>query len=195
MMESSGIRKLKGGPELLKVLDQFPEDLERNVLRGALRAGAKPIQEQAKENVRRRSGKLAKAIVVGSRVEEGQPRGYVRLRGSHSFIGLFLEFGVKWHLIKVSEKDRSRLGKKTRHGFKRDSLRILSRKVSAGSLKIGKDFVGPVVEHPGFASKPFLRPALDRAASAAIKAVGDYIFRRVQIGDIKAPRLDVEETE
>jgi len=186
-------QRLKGGPELLAVLDQFPENIERNVLRGALRAGAKPIQDLAKEKVRRRSGALARAIVRGSRTEGGQPRGYVKLRGKHAFLGLFLEFGVKLHLIKVSDEDRDRLGKTTRHGFRRFSMRTINNMVTRGSLKIGKNFVGPVVTHPGFASMPFMRPALDEGMAAAIKAAGEYLAHRVQIGDIKAPDLDVEQ--
>jgi len=186
-------RMLKGGPELLAVLDQLPKDIERNVLRGALRAAAKPVAQLAKEKVRRRSGALANSIVIGSRTEGGQPRGYVKLRGKHAFLGLFIEFGVKLHLIKVSDEDRDRLGKTTRHGFRRASMRMINNMVRRGSLKIGKDFVGPVVTHPGFASMPFMRPALDEGAAAAVKAAGAYIARRVQIGDIKAPDLDVEE--
>ena len=36
---------LKGGPELLRFLDELPKNLERNVIRGGLRAGAKVIQQ------------------------------------------------------------------------------------------------------------------------------------------------------
>ena len=32
--------KLKGGPELLRLLDELPKYRQRNVLRGGLRAGA-----------------------------------------------------------------------------------------------------------------------------------------------------------
>ena len=189
------MKMLVGGPELLKVLDQFPDNIERNVLRGGLRAGAKPIQQRAKTIVRRKSGKLAKGIVVGSRTEQGQPRGYVKLKGPHSFIGVFLEWGVRAHLIKVSDEDRAKLGKMTRRGFRRFGMKTINKMRRAGSLLIGKNFVGPVVDHPGFAPMPFMRPALDQGAADAVKAMGEYIANRVQIGDIKAPRLDVEETE
>jgi HK97 gp10 family phage protein len=189
------MKTLKGGPELLQVLGQFPENIERNVLRGGLRAGAKPIQQRAKALVRRKSGKVAKSIVVGSRVEEGQPRGYVKLKGPHSFVGVFLEWGVRAHLIKVSDEDRAKLGKMTRRGFRRFGMRMINKMARLGSLVIGRDFVGPVVDHPGHAPMPFMRPAMDQGATEAIQAMGGYIAHRVDIGDIKAPRLDVEETE
>ncbi len=43
--------RLSGGPELLALLDQLPKNLERNIIRGGLRAGAKVIQQQARANV------------------------------------------------------------------------------------------------------------------------------------------------
>ena len=54
--------RLKGGPELLQLLDQLPKNLERNVIRGGLRAGAKVIQQQAKANVPVKTGQLKRAI-------------------------------------------------------------------------------------------------------------------------------------
>ena len=54
--------RLKGGPELLRLLDELPKNLERNVIRGGLRAGAKVIQQQAKANVPVRTGQLKRAI-------------------------------------------------------------------------------------------------------------------------------------
>ena len=56
--------RLKGGPELLQLLDQLPKNLERNVIRGGLRAGAKVIQQQAKANAPVRTGQLKKAIGI-----------------------------------------------------------------------------------------------------------------------------------
>ena len=60
--------RLKGGPELLRLLDELPKNLERNVIRSGLRAGAKVIQQQAKANVPVRTGKLKKAIEAGATV-------------------------------------------------------------------------------------------------------------------------------
>ena len=42
--------KVTGLAELQKVLDTLPEKIERNILRGALNAGAKPLLNVAKQN-------------------------------------------------------------------------------------------------------------------------------------------------
>jgi hypothetical protein len=47
--------------------------------------------------------------------------------------------------------------------------------------------------HPGHAAKPFLRPALDQKAEEAVNAMGAYIAHRVQIGDLKAPKLEIDD--
>ena len=101
--------KLKGGPELLRLLDELPKNLERNVIRGGLRAGAKVIQQQAKANVPVRTGKLKKAIGIGTRVEGSKLSSYVKLRGTGSYLGLFIEYGVAPHLISVSDADKPAL--------------------------------------------------------------------------------------
>ena len=56
-----------------------------------------------------------------------------------------------------------------------------------------ENFVGAVVMHPGHAAKPFLRSALDQKAEEAVGAMGAYIAHRVQIGDLKAPKLEIDD--
>ncbi len=98
--------RLKGGPELLQLLDQLPKILERNVIRGALRAGAKVIQQQAKANVPVKTGQLKRAIGIGTRTDGAKLSSYVKLRGKGSYLGLFIEYGVAPHLILVSDVTR-----------------------------------------------------------------------------------------
>ena len=183
--------KLKGGPELLSLLDELPKNLERNVIRGGLRAGAKVIQQQAKANVPFRTGKLKTAIGIGTRVEGSKLSSYVKLRGTGSYVGLFIEYGVAPHLISVSDADKP--VRETRSGPRAVSIGTINKMVKSGSLKIGENFVGAVVMHPGHAAKPFLRPALDQKAEEAVGAMGAYIAHRVQIGDLKAPKLEVDD--
>ena len=109
--------KLRGGPELLRLFDELPKNLERNVIRGGLRAGAKVIQQQAKANVPVKTGKLKKAIGIGTRAEGSKLSSYVKLRGSGSYLGLFIEYGVAPHLISVSDADKP--VRETRRGRRR----------------------------------------------------------------------------
>lgn len=183
--------RLKGGPELLRLLDELPKNLERNVIRGGLRAGAKVIQQQAKANVPVQTGQLKRAIGVGTRTAGSRISSYVKLRGSGSYLGLFIEYGVAPHLISVAEADKP--VRNTRRGSRKVSIGPINKMVKRGSLKIGEHFVGPMVMHPGHAPKPFLRPALDQKAEEAVNAMGAYIAHRVQIGNLKAPALEVDD--
>lgn len=184
---------LKGGPELLATLDLFPNNVQRNVLRGALRAGAKIIRDEVKSTIPVRKGRLRRSITYGSQVRDGGPIGYVRLRGYVAYIGHFIEFGVSPHLIKSRA---TKTGERSVVAPAGHTVRYIGKvRTNARSLKIGRKFVGPVIHHPGFASKPFMRPALDHKAKEAIVAMGEYMAHRIQYGDIKAPRLDVDEAE
>lgn len=187
--------RFSGGPELLDLLDQLPEQWGKKVLRGGLRAGAKPIHEAAVANARKRSGAMAKAIKIGSsRVNrDGTISVRIRLKGKHAFVGLFGEFGVRPHLIKVSEEDRP--VRQTRRGPKKLAIGTINRMVYRGSLKIGQNFVGPVVQHPGHAASPFMRPALETRAADAIGATGEYIARRLTWRELQAPTLSADEGE
>ena len=103
--------RLSGGPELLALLDQLPKNLERNIIRGGLRAGAKVIQQQARANVPVETGQLRRAIGIGTRTEGARLSSYVKLRGPGSYIGPFIEYGVSPHLISAGpgeQKDRDR---------------------------------------------------------------------------------------
>ena len=73
---------LKGGPELLAMIDQLPDQIVRKVLRGGLRAGAVVIARRARLNVHRKSGITAKSIKVKTGTEAGQPRAWVKLSGT-----------------------------------------------------------------------------------------------------------------
>ena len=75
------------------------------------------------------------------------------------------------------------------------SLRTINKAVARGSLVINGTFVGDAVMHPGFAAKPFLRPALDRKAEDAVNAVGKYIAGRLNMGDLRAPVLTAVEDD
>jgi HK97 gp10 family phage protein len=52
---------------LLKALHQFPINIQKNVLRGAVRAGAKPIVDEARALVPKDTGNLKKSIGIVSR--------------------------------------------------------------------------------------------------------------------------------
>ena len=163
--------KIKGGPELAKFLQQLPEKLQNNVMRGAMRVGAKPIMEQAKANApvgqpssdgRKKYKLYAGALRDSVRIRSENRRGFVKANvvvggkskktGANVFYAHIVEFtGAKQHRIAAVE------GK---------------------SLFFGGAFRKEVT-HPGMQARPFLRPALDQQASNAIRATGEYVKRRL----------------
>lgn len=154
--------KIKGFAELQKYLDQLPVKIEANILRGALRAGAKVISDAAKQNAptgepsargKKRyklyNGALRDSIRVSGRIDRLQSNvkariiagGKSRETGANVFYAHMIEYGTRRH----STKKRGRGDQ----------------------------------NHPGTIARPFLRPALDSAANEAIKTAGEYIKKRL----------------
>lgn len=160
--------QVKGGKEIDALLQQVPVEVETKILRNGLNAGARVIRDEARARVRKKSGKLAKAIKTASGVDQvdGIVVSKVKLRGEHAFLGLFMEHGVLPHLIWAS--------------------------AGKGSLVINGVAIGNKVQHPGHIAFPFMRPALDAKAAAAVQAVGDYLARYLSWGAIKAPTIEVD---
>lgn len=166
---------LGGGPELLALLDQLPKKLVGKVARGGARAAAVVLQKEAKAKIERKSGKAAKSLKVSSRLDGEIASAKVSMKGPHAYIGIFLEYGVEQHEI-------------TRKGLTADGG-------GRRSLKIGDDFVGAKVTHPGFGEMPFMRVALDTKGSEAVNAMGEYFATRISWNTLQAPALQVEEDE
>lgn len=165
---------VKGLSDLQRFLDQLPAKLERNVMRGALRAGARVILPVAKQNINSISGELAASLKAGSTARGGKVTGYVRTR---FYRAKWVEWGTRPHFITVRPEDRP--NRMTRRGLRAYSIRTINRMVERGSLVIGKNFVGASVAHSGAERKPFLRPALDTMGAEAVVAVGEYVKQRL----------------
>lgn len=159
---------VRGLAELDKWLEAFPQRMQKQAYRSALTAAAAPIRDKARELARKRSGAMAKAIKTGSPRQrpDGSFSVRIRLTGKHSFLGLFHEYGVLPHLIASTGKGEGRVAVRKA---------VAAGKKIGGVLKIGEEFRSGVIHHPGFAAHPFMRPALDMAADAAVQAFADRI--------------------
>lgn len=148
----SDLIHVRGLAELQKLLDTLPAKLEKNVLRGSLRAGMNTVKPLAQAGVHSVSGVLAKGLKVGTNTKGGRVTATLKATGKHAFIGHMLEFtGAVPHMILPKIKKALEIG--------------------------GKAFVA--VHHPGFHAKPFMRPALDAGASAAVVAAAEYMKQRL----------------
>jgi HK97 gp10 family phage protein len=167
--------EMRGTADVLKTLQRLGQRIETGAIRAGLTASAAIIRDEAKMRAPKRTGKLARAIRSGSarKNQDGtfSIRVYVDERRSGGFVGYFVEYGVKPHLIarKASKQGPATLKAKVSQGEK-----------VGGVMKIGDRFVSGVISHPGHAARPFLRPALDIKANEAVKAFRDRIAAYVE---------------
>lgn len=198
--------QVKGLSELNAFLQQLPAKIEANVLRGALYAGAKVIRDEAKAlapvaspTVKNRrlykgyAGALRDSIRAGAMVDRkaGKVIAYIRAgrhgkarkgKAADAYYATWVEYGTQAHLITVNGSGKA-AARANRQARKR-------------SLVIGSNFVGPSVMHPGSAARPYMRPAMDRKAQAAVVAAAEYMKKRLATKHGLTQAADVEiETE
>lgn len=164
---------IAGGKELQEFLRQLPKRVERNIMRAALRAGARVIANEAKKLAPAGdSGKLKKSLRTGSEFSKNKVEAYVRAGGRRSgaakdkdaFYAQFVEFGTAAHQISPKNKKK------------------LKFRAKDGSMVTTK-----LVKHPGAKAQPFMRPALDAKGDAAIRAVSAKIRERLTKEGINVP--------
>lgn len=143
--------KITGLAELDRALQDLPAKIERSVLRGGLRAGAKVIEAAARARVPAKSGALRESIRVSMRVRRGRVAARIIAGNKQAFYAHMVEFGTAHHWIKPRN---------------RKSLFL------AGLFR-------ELVDHPGARQKPFMRPALDSSAGPAVDAMASYIRARL----------------
>lgn len=143
---------IKGLPELQKFLDAFPAKVEKNILRGALRAGMAVVRPFAQQRIHSVSGELAAGLKLGTRVRNGKAIAFVRTSGPHGFVARWVEYGTKAHFIEAGP---------------------------GGVLQFPDGGVATGVLHPGALPHPFLRPALDSEAEAAVVAAAEHMKKRL----------------
>lgn len=167
-----------GVGDVQRFLDQLPAKLEKNILRGALRAGAKvplaeareavPVGPTSGENARLyggHRGALKESLRISTSARGGTITARVvaggknRKSGADVFYAHMVEGGTKPHEIKPR-----------RH--KSLFFSGLAREV---------------VQHPGAKKQPFLAPALANHLRATLDAVGAYIRQRLTKAGIETP--------
>lgn len=160
------LRHIKGGAELDKFLQDLPVKLEKNVLRGAMRAGAKVVLPVVQENAPKATGALALGVKISTSARAGRVMAKIKLTGKHAFLGKWFEFtGVKEHAIRAK---------------------------NGGALFFGGIFV-KTVDVKGFKAKPFMRPALETSATSAIAAVASYIKGRLTKQGLDTSDVEIDE--
>lgn len=160
---------VRGRDAVNRFFEQAPEKL-KSVLRGAARAGATVIKEEAE--VRCISTEVRAALKVATRHTDAEMHGLVQVKGPGAYIAPWLEYGTDAHFISVDDSQRA--GRSVNRINKQ-----ANEPDSSHSLVIGGKFVGRTVLHPGASPHPFLRVSLDTKAQDAVRAAQQYINSRV----------------
>ncbi|MDF0540787.1 HK97 gp10 family phage protein [Sphingobium sp. H39-3-25] len=158
--------RVSGRDSVRDFIARIPADVEKRLLRGAARAGANVIADEARD--RSISDEVTAAIKVSTSIKDGQVVGRVQVKGKGAYIAPWLEYGTAPHFISVDDSQRGGM-----------SVRKVNSSIDPGSLMIGGKFVGKTVHHPGARPNPFLRVSLDMKEQEAFAAAGRYIAARV----------------
>lgn len=143
-----------GLADLQAQLEKLPVNIEKKLLRGALRAGQKVVLQRALSNIHSVSGDLADSLRISTSLRGSTARAIVKAGNAKAFYAHMVEFGTDAHIIEPKNGKAIALG--------------------------GRDY--SKLEHPGAKMHPFMRPALDAAAtdnSEAFQAVGKYLQGRI----------------
>lgn len=169
----ANVTVIQGLSDIHKYLQEFPVKLEKSIIRGGLRAGAKVIADKAKQLVPTQSGALKESIKVGTRSKRGKVSAILSAGSEKAWYSHIIEFG--------SGSFYAGKGKKS----KRKAYKINARRQR--SLSLNGQMVESVM-HPGVKPTPFLRPALDASQADAIKAAADYMRKRINKENLKNER-------
>jgi HK97 gp10 family phage protein len=151
-------------------MGSLPAQIEAKLLRGAGRAAANVIADEARDSTQ--SAEVRGAIKVQVKAAEGRVIAKVQVKGDGAYLAPWEEYGTAPHFISV---DASQRGGRTVARINR----LAKEEGSSHSLVIGGQFAGTTVFHPGARPHPFLRPALDRKEGEAIAAAQSFINAHV----------------
>ncbi len=141
--------KVKGIEELKRNIGRYKSAFNQ-VLEAAVLAGCLPIQNEAKQRIRKKTRTTASSI--HSEIVERRPSYAMGAVGSDSEVARHLEFGTKPHVI-VPKNKKALYWPGAAHPVKK-------------------------VSHPGTPPYPFLRPAYDTKKNEAIENMRQ-VFARV----------------
>ena len=160
----SGAANVKGLDQLQALLNTLSAKVETNIMRAALRAGANVIRDEVRQTAPFDTGLLRKGIKVSTRARRGVVTATIKASGKHSHAAAWLEYGTLPHIIKARQ---------------------------AKGLAIDGAFA-EVVNNPGVKARPYMRPALDSRAQAAVLAVGEAIKVRLTKQGLDGAGVELE---
>lgn len=165
-MTTSRDQTIVGGQELDNLLKTLPANLEKNIMRTALRAGANVFLAEVKRRAPVDSGALAKTVRISTKAKKGDVSASVKVggkaKGEDVFYAHMVEFGTRPHKIQPKKPG----------GF-----------LIFGTVRVRS------VEHPGIQGRPFMRPAVDAKFVEAVNAVRGKVRERLAKNGLNVPDM------
>lgn len=146
--------RVLGGKEIEKALRRKLEEAQAG-LEDVGHAAAEPIREAASDKAPERTGALSEHIVRET-LEKETDRVVVGVGPDETvaWYGHFVEFGTNAHRV---TRDQAR------------------------GLAVDDDGFAASMAHPGAQAQPYLRPALDEQADAAVDAAGEELKKKLDL--------------
>lgn len=144
------LQNISGLKELQAAIKELPANIAKNVLRGAVNAGATVIREEAKARAPKSEGPAIKGQPMPGTLKRALYQKQIREKSSAVLQTFFV--GVR----------QGRSAKKTKKG---NLDAWYARFVEFGTRKM--------------AARPFMRPAFEAKKEAAVQAIKDYLQRRI----------------
>lgn len=165
--------KIEGLSDLDKALKKFPMKVQKNVLRGAVRAGSKEMVNRARQLTPKGTGALRRSIKTRNpRIKAGLVLGGLTAGNDDVFYARFIEFGTQSYTIKPYFPKRLAKKWKKKYGFD------LSKDGYKKALSIdGGAFAK--ADHPGITPQPFMRTAMDTTHEDVLRAAARYLRERI----------------
>lgn len=148
-----------GGRQLNELLKTLAPKVERNILRGALREGAKVYAKSVDDKIPVYQGDLKDSVRISTKAKRGMVYAGVKAGNKKAWYVHLVEYGTRPHKIKPK---------------------------AARALSVGGAAVA-AVDHPGAKPSPFMRPAADESHQAATEAVAMRIRQRLTKEGLNLP--------
>lgn len=144
-----------GLADLSAQLAQLAPNIQKKLMRGALRAGLKPTLARAKEGIHDVTGALEASLRISTSARNGMVKAALKAGSKDAYYAHMVEFGTAAHLIEAKNGKAITLN--------------------------GHDYAR--LQHPGATAQPFMRPALDAAATdngEVFQAVAAYMKPKIE---------------
>lgn len=174
--------EIKGLKELDERLKKFDDNVQRNIMRGAMRAGGKVFLDEAKTRVPVKSGQLRNSLRMSGGVDDSGLVSAIITAGSTTKVYNSRGRAIKNEpIFEIAPSGKKKY--KTAFYASMVEFGTKSHIISAKPPKSVLSFMGinrSKVEHPGSEARPFMRPTFDFSGVVAFETVADYLRKRIE---------------